>query len=100
MTEKKRLDPIEKARRKLEEAMIKRKTRRLVRNREAAPPPEARPKVLLIVRPRVREPEPETLEDLMARRLAEARRRISGATTRRARRPGSSSGRISDSGSA
>ena len=73
------MDPIEKARRKLEEQMVKRKTQRLSRVKEAAPPPEERPRVILVVRPRAAAPaEEESFEALMARRLAEARRRLKG----------------------
>jgi hypothetical protein len=73
------MDPIEKARRKLEEQMVKRKTQRVARLKAEAPPPDERPKVLLIVKPRAaQEAEEDSFEALMARRLAEARRRLKG----------------------
>ena len=73
------MDPIEKARRKLEEQMVRRKTRRLTRVKEGAPPVEERPRVILVVKPREAAPqEEESVEALMARRLAEARRRLKG----------------------
>ena len=73
------MDPIEKARRKLEEQMVRRKTRRLTRVKAGAPPVEERPRVILVVKPREAAPqEEESFEALMARRLAEARRRLKG----------------------